>query len=154
MPAQVKFLDALGHGLSPGSPRGADVGYPVLGDAPPFHLVTASNKGRHFAGLRKDGSHLGLVAADMREITDVGLKLIPVALVGKADNRVKLVLTHELTHSTPATCSFLPAELRQAKALFHRCLSLISLFSRIFFSLYEVHRSGSRIGLELRSSRC
>jgi hypothetical protein len=82
------------------------------------------------------------VAADMREITDVGLKLIPVALVGKADNSVKLVLTHEFTHSTPATCSFLTAELRQAKASFtavyHRFLPR---FLCIFFSLYELHRS-------------
>src|SRR4030095_12247121 len=79
-----KLLDAFGHGLSPGSPRGADVGDPVLGDAPPFHLVAAPNKGGKLAGFWKDDSDRGLVAADMREITNVSLKLIPVALVGQA----------------------------------------------------------------------
>src|SRR5262245_61257241 len=91
----------------------------------------------------------------MREIAYVGLKLIPVALIGKADNSVKLVLTHQFTHSAPATCSFFTAELRQAKtsitAVYYQFLHC---FLRFFFNLYEVHRSASRIGLELRSFRC
>jgi hypothetical protein len=86
-----------------------------------------------------------LVAADMREITNVGLKLIPVALVGKADNSVKVVLTQEFTHSGPATCSFLTAELGQAKASFATVYHLpLPRFIRIFFSLYEFTGPGSR----------
>jgi hypothetical protein len=39
------------------------------------------------------GNHgdLGLVAADMSEITDIGLELVPVALVGKSDDGVEIL---------------------------------------------------------------
>jgi hypothetical protein len=88
------------------------------------------------------------MAADMRKVTNVGLKLVPVALVRKADDGVKSVLAHELAHSAPTAGALLVAELWQAEASFtavyHR---FVVHFLRIFLSLYEVHRSLSSRGL-------
>ena len=42
------------------------------------------------------------MAADVSQITSVGLKLIPVALIGKSDNCVDLVSAHELADAGPA----------------------------------------------------
>ena len=59
---------------------------------------------------RKDHGDFGLMAADMGEVTDVSLELIPVALVGKADDGVELLARHQLTHPRPAPLAFHSAE--------------------------------------------
>ena len=88
---QLQLLHPFDHGLAPGAPPRAYVGYPILGDAPPFHLVAAADEGGHLAGERKYDRDFGLMAADVGQIANVRLKLIPVALIGKTDDRVELL---------------------------------------------------------------
>jgi hypothetical protein len=54
----------------------------------------------------------------MSQITDVGLKLIPMALVGKTDDRIKVFLPHQLPDPIPAASSLGVRKLAQSKPPF------------------------------------
>jgi hypothetical protein len=66
----------------------------------------------------KDNRRFRLVPADIREVANVGLKLIPVALVGKPYERVELLFPHALAHLAPTPFAFAMAEFWQTKASF------------------------------------
>ena len=58
------------------------------------NLVAATDESCDGAGFRKHHRNFGLVTADVRQVSNVGLKLIPVALIGKADNRIEPLRAH------------------------------------------------------------
>jgi hypothetical protein len=55
------------------------------------------------------------MSADMGQVADVGLKLIPVALIGKTDDRIKFFLPHQFPYPVPAASSLGVCELPQSK---------------------------------------
>jgi hypothetical protein len=58
------------------------------------------------------------MAADVRQVPNVSLKLVPVALVGKTDDCIQPLLAHQLTNLTPAPRTLRLTEFGQAKATF------------------------------------
>jgi hypothetical protein len=63
------------------------------------------------------------------QIMSVGLKLIPVALVGKIDDGINLVTAHEPAHAGPAALAFGTTEFWQAEA----ALALLIIVAQILY---------------------
>jgi hypothetical protein len=115
---EFQLLYTFDHRLAPGAPAGTDVGDPVLRDAPPLDFIAAAHKGGYLAGNRKHHGDFGLVATDMSQIANIGLKLVPMALVRKTNDGIELRLSHELAHSPPAPPTLRVAKLGQPIAPF------------------------------------
>ena len=64
-------------------------------------FIAAADKSGGLAGQRKDHGNFGLVAADVSEVANVSLELIPVALVGKSNDGIELFPSHQLAHPRP-----------------------------------------------------
>ena len=115
---ELEFLHALDNGFAPGAAARANLPHPVLSDAPPLDFIAAADKRSDLAGYRKHHRDFRLMAADVSQITSVGLKLIPVALIGKSDNCVDLVSVHELADAGPAALALNMAEFWKAETTF------------------------------------
>ena len=74
--------------------------------APPFDFIGAADDCGDIAFERQDRADFGLRAADLRDVARIGAELIPMALVGQADERVEIRAASFPAQQIPAPVAF------------------------------------------------
>ena len=103
---ESRFFDALGGLLAPIGRAEANVGDPALGFRPPFELGGRPHQDDRVALAREDGHSLFTIAADLRNVADIGDAGIPLRGDAADDEAVEALFRHLGADGAPAAIPF------------------------------------------------